>query len=493
MRRRIFVPCLVIGFLAASLPARDSQAQRLLKRLRDRLGPVIEQLQEQPTQNLPARPYPSTNPDDEGSSAADRLPTPAAPYQLPARPLNGNSPSVSSPNTAQRSGNPPSGAGMGAELGIRAVAANPGYPAVQILAVRPDTAAAAAGLRRGDFIFAIDGTPTGSVETLANEVARRRIGEEAILRVGRAGQVSDITVRFPPAAVRPPSANSNLPAPATGERETGEEPKVAVPAKQAAASQNPELKEANILGAELVAPKAKRGILVKTVQPNSPADRAGLNAGDRLISIDGKMIGDLRRFVEQLRTPSADGDPPAVRLIRKNQLVDVTLFTATGSTTNGPTGTNSSDAEKNQTSANAGEQTRAAEASPNGKGSSGKGSSGKGSGGQSDSGSLLGGFGSVLGGVFSPSANPIENKSSPQRDNGERETNRQIPQAGEILPAPRSADPLALEPPPSSGSRDQRAVKKDKQQSDDKSTLREEAERLRKRLKELESQLQGDL
>jgi predicted ATP-grasp superfamily ATP-dependent carboligase len=36
-------------------------------------------------------------------------------------------------------------------------------------------------------------------------------------------------------------------------------------------------------------------------------------------------------------------------------------------------------------------------------------------------------------------------------------------------------------------------VKKDKQQSDDKSTLREEAERLRKRLKELESQLQGDL
>jgi serine protease Do len=62
------------------------------------------------------------------------------------------------------------------------------------------------------------------------------------------------------------------------------------------------------LGAYFGAPDGK-GILVREVRPGTPAEKAGLKAGDVIVKLDGKPIHNLAELREQLR---ADSDQKAL-------------------------------------------------------------------------------------------------------------------------------------------------------------------------------------
>jgi len=72
--------------------------------------------------------------------------------------------------------------------------------------------------------------------------------------------------------------------------------------------------------------KPKAGILVETVDPGGPADKAGIKAGDAITDFDGERIRSVRQFSRLVQeTPS--GRSVAVALSRGGQRVNVNVTT----------------------------------------------------------------------------------------------------------------------------------------------------------------------
>ena len=63
------------------------------------------------------------------------------------------------------------------------------------------------------------------------------------------------------------------------------------------------------------------------VKPGGPADKAGLRAGDRVLSVDGQTIADRSRLLELIRASAASGEPQAMswRIERRAQTLDLTV------------------------------------------------------------------------------------------------------------------------------------------------------------------------
>lgn len=69
----------------------------------------------------------------------------------------------------------------------------------------------------------------------------------------------------------------------------------------------------------LTDPKAEgKGALVKEVTPGSPAEKAGIKAGDRITRLDGKAINDAQKLINEV-TSHEIGDKVAVQYERNGQ------------------------------------------------------------------------------------------------------------------------------------------------------------------------------
>lgn len=67
--------------------------------------------------------------------------------------------------------------------------------------------AARAGLRNGDVILAINGTPTNDFVTLLKEISRHNVGDTVTLKVRRDNQDMEVEVQL--GELAPPSRRSN--------------------------------------------------------------------------------------------------------------------------------------------------------------------------------------------------------------------------------------------------------------------------------------------
>jgi C-terminal processing protease CtpA/Prc len=226
--------------------------------------------------------------------------------------------------------------GDGAQIGvsIRDVEAGAAAAGAHVESVRNESPAAKAGLKDGDVITEFDGERVRSARQLSRLVSETPTGRTVPLKVARAGRQLDLQVT-PEAA---PLMRGSFEAPhvriermphfrfeGPGEFErflpggdrvwswsegggTGGRGRLGVGIQ----SLTPQLAE--YFG-------AKEGVLVTTVQDDSPAAQAGLKAGDVITAIDGKTVASPRDLTGAVReTESAE---VKISYVRDRKTADV--------------------------------------------------------------------------------------------------------------------------------------------------------------------------
>jgi len=174
---------------------------------------------------------------------------------------------------------------------------------VTISDVQPKGPAAQAGLKSGDTIISVDGTPVKTGDDLVNDISNRKPGSKARMTVVRGGNKEDFTVTI---ADREKLFGRQLGL--TEEPEEGEQPKESklginvrsIPADMA--------QRMNLPNGE--------GVVVQEVKPGGFADSVNLSRGDVILQINRQPITDEKSFDKVQSTLKSGQD--VVFLVRPN-------------------------------------------------------------------------------------------------------------------------------------------------------------------------------
>lgn len=156
--------------------------------------------------------------------------------------------------------------------------------------VTPDSPAAKAGLRPMDLITAYDGKPVTSMHDLTRAVAATPPGSSRDLGVRRDGQQQIVKVRI--------------------EALESSRPAIGPAAKADGAALNE--------GIGLTVAERAGGLVITGVLPDSPAEQAGLRAGDRLLMVGGAKISSTREAQEAVREARAKGRTAVLVQVERN-------------------------------------------------------------------------------------------------------------------------------------------------------------------------------
>ena len=176
----------------------------------------------------------------------------------------------------------------------------------EVTNVAPDSPAAKAGFKEGDVVLDYNGTPVEGQEQLTRLVRETPAGREVKVTVWRAGASVTLTPTVEarkgmtfgngPWVVGP---NVEIPMP------TFNMPDIEIPRLQPT-YQNPML---GIEGESLSQEEqladffgVKEGVLVKTVNHSSAADKAGIKAGDVIVKVEDSRVASTREITSVLRS-----------------------------------------------------------------------------------------------------------------------------------------------------------------------------------------------
>lgn len=156
---------------------------------------------------------------------------------------------------------------------------------VVVRRIVPNGPAAKSDLKPSDIITAVDGEPVATPQELRYAIRGKKIGLPITLQVYRQGKTIPITINpseWPESAASVTQAKA-APASKSAPVELGITIKALTPA----------------LAAQLEMP-SNEGVLVATVEKNSPAARSGLKPGDIITAIDQQPIGNRKQFLTAL-------------------------------------------------------------------------------------------------------------------------------------------------------------------------------------------------
>ena len=175
-----------------------------------------------------------------------------------------------------------------------------------VAGAQPNGPAAAAGLKSGDVITAINGRPVKDSRDLARQIAGLAPGANATIAYLRGGkeQTANLTLgELKEEAARAPAAGGN--------RRGGEEHTSKLGLAVAPASR--------VMGI------GEQGLAVLRVDPNGTAAAAGISAGDVILRVGGKDVSSPEDLVNALSAASKEKKEHVLALIRRN---DRDLFIA---------------------------------------------------------------------------------------------------------------------------------------------------------------------
>jgi serine protease Do len=150
----------------------------------------------------------------------------------------------------------------------------------------PNSPAAKAGVKAGDVITEVNGTPIKDARALAQQIARAAPGSTAKLSVIRDGKTQDIDVTLATMPKQQQEANSEAP-------QRQEEP-----SSQAHLGMS-------LAPAQDVEGSGKQGVVVLGVDPNGPAAQNGMETGDIILDVGGKAVqtpSQVREAIDQTRS-----------------------------------------------------------------------------------------------------------------------------------------------------------------------------------------------
>jgi serine protease Do len=179
-----------------------------------------------------------------------------------------------------------------------------------VASVVPDGPAAKAGVQPGDVIQSVNGEAVATPRDLAVDVAAVKPGDTAKLDILRNGETQNVSVAV---AQMPNERTADA-----GNQSGAPQGKVGV----ALAPLSPDMR------AKLDLPDGTKGAVVAQVEPGSPADAAGIQAGDVIIGVGSHAVASPEEAVKAIHEASKVKDTAlALRIIRDGQaaFVAVTL------------------------------------------------------------------------------------------------------------------------------------------------------------------------
>jgi len=159
-----------------------------------------------------------------------------------------------------------------------------------------------AGIRKGDVIVSFDGIPLEGANDFRNRIAASRVGKTVEIGLLRKGTM--LKIQAPIAAYKPTPLQT---------------------ASELRSKLGIEVKEISNLEARRRRLETREGVLLTKVDPNSPADRAGLEVGDIIHQINNQNlrgVQDYIRILESIQT----GDE-ALLLVRDGRTGEVGFLT----------------------------------------------------------------------------------------------------------------------------------------------------------------------
>ncbi|HWS56507.1 MAG TPA: PDZ domain-containing protein, partial [Pyrinomonadaceae bacterium] len=185
------------------------------------------------------------------------------------------------------------------------IAASLSLPAARgalVSEVQPDSPAERAGVRRGDVITAVNGTPVADYNAFRNVIARTQPGTEVTLTVSRDGREQQLRATLAELPVE--RAEGERPA-AGGEENTSGGGRLGVTVEPLTAE----------AAARLELPRDTRGLLVTGLDPDGPAAEAGIRRGDLIQELNRRPVATR----EDLRAALAGaGERPVLLLVTRD-------------------------------------------------------------------------------------------------------------------------------------------------------------------------------
>ena len=207
--------------------------------------------------------------------------------------------------TALRSGRPPARGLLGVFVRARGGEAAP--DGLEVLQVAPGSPAAAAGLMVGDRLIELDGLRLRDEADLAGELNGLPPGSPVAVRIKRGEADRQLEVVL---GEGEPLVVAQAPTP----------PQPARPAP-APPQERPQGRQRPALGVQ-VSERESGGLSVVAVEPQGPAQLAGIQAGDAMLLFDGKALGSMDDLRLAL-TGKAPGETVTVRIEREGWRQDL--------------------------------------------------------------------------------------------------------------------------------------------------------------------------
>ena len=197
---------------------------------------------------------------------------------------------------------------------------------VEVTRIAPDSPAEKAGIKTGDVLTQYNGQRVEGMDQFSRMVRETPAGREVRIGILRNGSAQTLSAKI---AARPLITGQLVPAPTAS----------AVPAFDYRFPDMPQSRmtwRSAILGIDVETLEGqlaeffgvKEGVLVRMVNKDSPADKAGIRAGDVIVRLDEVKVATPADISAHLR--GARGRPVSVSVVRDRKEITVMLAVAAG-------------------------------------------------------------------------------------------------------------------------------------------------------------------